>query len=90
MRPESPQPLLPERLRMPLRVASVLVGYVLYRVIEGPIVGRLLMAAGFVALDWAVIDKLTTWRKEQSSMILVGQGLLGIGLMVAGAVVAFA
>ena len=89
MRPENPKPVLPENLRMPLRIASVVVAYVLYRVIEGPVVGRVLIAAGFVALDWAIVDKLSTWRNEQSSMMLVGQGLLGAGLIAAGVVVAF-
>ena len=74
---------------MPLRIASVFVAYLIYRLVEGPVAGRLLLAAGFIVLDWAVVDKLTTYRKEQLSMMLVGQGLLGSGLMVAGIVVCF-
>ena len=88
-RPEGPTPELPERLRMPLRIASVFAGYLIYLVLGKPLVGALLVCIGFVAFDWAVIEKLTTYRKDRLSMMLAGQTLLGIGLMIAGAVVLF-
>ena len=86
-KPEGPEPTLPERLRLPLRIASVFVAYVIYLVVPGPIVGRLLLAAGFIAFDWAVIEFVTTWRKDRLDMMVMGQGLLGTGLMIGGIVV---
>ena len=79
-------PTLPERLRMPLRIASVFVAYGIYLLVPGPVVGRVLLAAGFIAFDWAVIEQLTTFRKDRLSMMIVAQGLLGSGLMIAGIV----
>ena len=82
-----PTPPLPERIRMPLRVASVLIGYLIYRIVGDPVVGAMLIWAGFVALDWAIIEQVTTFRKDRLSMMIAGQALLGIGLLAAGAIV---
>lgn len=86
-KPEGPTPPLPERIRLPLRIASVVIGYVIYRIVGEPVAGALLIWVGFVALDWAIIEKATTYRKDRLSMMLVGQALLGAGLLVAGAIV---
>jgi hypothetical protein len=86
-KPEGPTPPLPERVRLPLRIASVVIGYLIYRLIGEPVVGAFLIWVGFVALDWAIIEKVTTYRKDRLSMLLVGQALLGVGLLVAGALV---
>ena len=88
-KPEGPTPPLPERIRLPLRIASVVIGYVIYRIIGEPVVGAFLIWVGFVALDWAIIEKATTYRKDRLSMMLVGQALLGVGLLDAGALVVF-
>lgn len=88
-KPEGPTPPLPERVRLPLRIASVVIGYVIYRFIGDPVVGAALIWVGFIALDWAIIEKVTTYRKDRLSMMLVGQALLGTGLIVAGALVVF-
>ncbi len=88
-KPEGPAPPLPERIRQPLRIAAVILGYVIYRIVGEPVVGAALIWAGFIALDWAIIEKMTTYRKDRLSMMLAGQGLLGAGLMAAGALVAF-
>ena len=88
MRQEGPPPL-PERIRLPLRIASVVIGYVIYRVVQPPLVGAALIGIGFVMVDWAIIEKVTTFRKDRMSMMLVGQALLGIGLLIAGALIAF-
>ena len=85
--PGGPTPPLPERIRLPLRIASVVIGYVIYRFVGDPVAGALLIWIGFVALDWAIIDKLTTYRKDQLGMMLMGQGLLGAGLLIAGALI---
>ena len=86
-KPEGPTPPLPERIRLPLRIASVVIGYVIYRFIGEPVVGALLIWVGFVALDWAIIEKATTYRKDRLTMMLMGQGLLGAGLLIAGALI---
>jgi hypothetical protein len=86
-KPEGPTPPLPERIRLPLRIASVVIGYVIYRFVDEPVAGGLLIWIGFVALDWAIIDKVTTYRKDQLGMMLMGQGLLGAGLLIAGALI---
>lgn len=86
-KPEGPTPPLPERIRMPLRIASVVIGYFIYRFVGEPIVGALMIWVGFVALDWAIIEQATTYRKDRLGMMIVGQALLGIGLLAAGALV---
>lgn len=86
-KPEGPTPPLPKRIRLPLRIASVVIGYVIYRFVGEPVAGALLIWIGFVALDWAIIDKVTTYRKDQLGMMLMGQGLLGAGLLMAGALI---
>ena len=88
-RPGRETPLLPEKLRLPLRIASVITGALIYYVLGKPLAGALLVSIGFVAFDWAVIEKLTTYRKDQLNTMLMGQALLGIGLMIAGAIVLF-
>lgn len=84
-KPEGPTPPLPERIRMPLRIASVAIGYLIYRIVGEPVVGAFLIWVGFVALTWAIIEQATTYRKDRLGMMLVGQALLGIGLLIAGA-----
>lgn len=84
--PAGPTPPLPERIRLPLRIASVVIGYVIYRLVGEPVVGAFLIWVGFVALDWAIIEKATTYRRDRLSMMLVGQALLGAGLVAAGAI----
>ena len=86
-KPEGPTPPLPERVRIPLRIASVVIGYAIYRFIGEPVVGAFLIWVGFVVLDWAIIEKVTTYRKDRLSMMLAGQTLLGAGLLIAGALV---
>ena len=86
-KPEGPTPPLPERVRLPLRIASVVIGYVIYRIVGEPVAGAALIWVGFVALDWAIIEKATTYRKDRLSMMLMAQGLLGAGLLIAGALV---
>ena len=88
-KPEGPTPPLPERIRLPLRIASVVIGYVIYRIVGEPIAGALLIWIGFVLLDWAIIERVTTYRKDRLSMMIAAQAMLGIGLLVAGAIVAF-
>ena len=83
---EGPEPPLLERLRMPLRIASVFVGYVIYLVVPGPLVARVLLWAGFIALDWAIVDQVTRSGGSRPSPAVVGQGLLGLALLAAGVI----
>ena len=89
MKPDNAPPPLPERVRMPLRVVSVFVGYLIYRVMQPPLVGAALLGIGFVVLTWAIIEKFTTFRRDRVSMLLAGQVILGLGLLAVGALVSF-
>jgi predicted ABC-type sugar transport system permease subunit len=82
---EGPQPTFSERARMPLRVAAVVVGYGIYRVFEPTTLpGGICLGVGFMLTAWAVIERFTTWRHERLDMMVFAQGLLGIGLLIAG------
>jgi hypothetical protein len=87
--PEGPQPELPEKLRMPLRILVAIAGYALYRWVGEPVPAALMMWAGAIALGWAVIERYTTFRKDRLEMMLMGQGLLGIGLIVVASITGF-
>ena len=84
MRPEGPTPPLLQRIRMPLRIASVFIGYVIYLVVPGSTAARILLWAGFVVLDWSIIDVVTLSSRDRDSMMTMALGLLGTGLLVAG------
>ena len=83
-KPEGPTPPMLERIRLPLRIASVVTGYLIYLVVPGGLMARILLWAGFVILDWAIIDVVTKRRKDRVDTLLMGQGLLGTGLLAAG------
>ncbi len=88
-RPEGPEPPLPERFRMPLRVGAVFIGWLIYVLVDGPLVGRVLLWVGFIALAWALIEKMTTFKQQQLSLMLAAQAFLGVGLLVAGGFLVF-
>ena len=85
-RPEGPAPTLSERVRMPLRIASVFLGYLLYLLVPGPVVARILLWVGLIGVGWAVIEQLTTYRRQRLSILIVGQACLGIGLVAAAVI----
>jgi hypothetical protein len=79
---EGPPPSVGERLRMPLRVGAVFVGYLLYRVTaETSAAGAVFLGAGTVLVGWVTIDRYTTWRRDRSGLMQVGTLVLGLGLL---------
>ena len=77
---EQPPPLK-EKLRMPLRIAVVIGGYLLVHVIAPDrTVGRLMLWAGIVILGWLLVDRATMWARERSGMMVAGATILGLGL----------
>ncbi|MGH2754288.1 MAG: hypothetical protein ACRDLB_07610 [Actinomycetota bacterium] len=84
---ERPPPI-PEKMNVPLKVGAVLIGYLLYRILlEDEVAGPLFVAAGFVVLAYAVINRSTTWSRDRSGMLQAGTTILGLGLLVLGALV---
>lgn len=73
---------------MPLRIAAIGIGYVLYRALEGDhsVVTALFVAFGTVILLYSAINRYGLWRKERSGMLQVGQTILGLGLLGIGLV----
>ena len=69
---------------MPLRVAAVVVAYLLYRRLDEPLAAGICIGIGFLLLSWAVIERFTTWRHDRLDMMVMGQGLLGVGVLGAG------
>lgn len=77
---EQPPPLK-EKLRMPLRMAVVIGGYLLVHVIvPDRTVARLMLWAGIVILGWLLVDRATMWARERSGMMIAGATILGLGL----------
>ncbi|MGH2808765.1 MAG: hypothetical protein ACRDKT_15985 [Actinomycetota bacterium] len=87
---EGPEPTAPEKARMPLRVAAVVIGYLIYRNFDEPLAGGICLGVGFMFSAWAVIERFTTWRGERLDMMVFAQGLLGAGLLIAGGYLVFA
>jgi hypothetical protein len=86
---EGPQPSFSEKARMPLRVAAVVVGYLIYRNFDDPVAGGVCLGVGFLFVAWALIERFTTWRHDRLDMMVFAQGLLGAGLLVAGGYLVF-
>ncbi len=84
----SARPPLAERLRMPLRIAAVFGAYALYRAFEEQMAAAIMLGLGSIVLAWAVIERFTTWRRQRLEMMLVGQAILGLGLVALGAFLA--
>ncbi|HVF53223.1 MAG TPA: hypothetical protein VNC78_06395 [Actinomycetota bacterium] len=69
-----------------MRVAAVLVAYLVYRVVETKSFGAGLFAGfGSLILLWAAVDRLTLWPDEREGLMEVGLVILGIGLSAVGA-----
>ena len=81
-------PPIEDRFNVPLKVAAVVIGYVLYRVLfsggEG-IAGPVFVGVGFVVLAYATVNRLTQWRSDRSGLLQVGTAILGLGLLGLGA-----
>ena len=81
-----------ENMNIPLKVVSVLIGYVIYRLLlddDGGLRGPVFVAAGFVCLAYVMVNRWTTWRRDRSELIQTGTTILGIGLLILGALFMF-
>ena len=88
MKESDPPPPIPENLNVPLKVASVVIGYIIYRVLlDDAVAGPLFVAAGFVILAYALINRWTMWQRDRSGMLQAGTTILGLGLLGLGALV---
>lgn len=77
---EQPPPL-DQKLRMPLRIAVVVGGYLLVRAIAPDrVVARLMLWAGIVIIGWLLVDRATMWARDRSGMLIAGAVILGLGL----------
>lgn len=84
---EDRKPPLDERYRMFLRIVVVVLGYGLYILLQREeLAAGVLAGFGVIALGWAVVDRLTLWRRDRSEMMSVATTLLGIGLIAIGLV----
>lgn len=78
-------PIVPEKLRMPLRITSVVIAYIVFRVLEGrSIAGAISVAVGLLVLDWSIIDRLTKHAPARLEMMEVASGVLATGLLGVG------
>ena len=85
---EDRKPPVDERYRMFLRIVVVVLGYGLYLLLERDrLAAGVFAGVGVIALGWAIVDRLTRWRRDRSEMMLVGTMLLGIGLIAIGLVI---
>lgn len=83
MRRSEQQPLIPEKLLMPIRLAVVVLGYVLYRWLEDrySIAASLFVAAGTIMVAYALVNRYGLWRRDRMGLLQVGQTILGLGLI---------
>ena len=83
--PEQRKPPIDQRYRMFLRIVVVVIGFGAYLFVQrDALPAGVLVGVGAVALGWALVDRYTLWRREQSEMLLVGQVILGAGLLAIG------
>ncbi len=83
--PEQRKPPIDERYRMFLRIVVVVIGFGAYLLVQREKLGAgVMVGAGVIALGWALVDRYTLWRRDRPEMLLVGQVLLGAGLLAIG------
>ncbi len=83
--PEQRKPPIDERYRMFLRIVVVVIGFGAYLFMQRKeLPAGVTLGAGVVSLGWALVDRYTLWRRDRSEMLLVGQVLLGAGLVAIG------
>ena len=80
------QPAIPEKARIPLRIAAVIVGYIVYRVLadEG-VMGPAFIGFGTAFMGFVLVDRYATWRRDRSGLLQVGTTILALGLLGLGA-----
>ena len=57
--------------------------YVIYRLPgdSAKVAPRIFLGIGVIALGWALVERLTVWRRNRSSLMLMGTSLLGLGFI---------
>ena len=79
-------PAIPEKARIPLRVAAVVVGYLIYRLLaDDGVMGPAFIGFGVAFLGFVLVDRYGTWRRDRSGLLQVGTTLLALGLLGLGA-----
>lgn len=79
-------PAISEKARIPLRVAAVVVGYLIYRLLEDQgVMGPAFFGLGIAFLGFVLVDRYATWRRDRSGLMQVGTTLLALGLLGVGA-----
>lgn len=88
---EQRKPPIDERYRMFLRIVVVVVSFGAYYFVQrDQLPPAVFIGLGGIALGWALVDRWTLWRRDVSEMMLVGQILLGMGLLGIGLFLYFA
>ena len=79
-------PAISEKARIPLRVAAVFLGYLVYRLLghEG-VMGPAFLGLGVAFLGFVLIDRYGTWRRDRSGLLQVGTTLMALGFLGLGA-----
>ena len=79
-------PAISEKARVPLRVAAVFVGYLVYRLLaDDKIMGPAFVGLGTAFLGFVLVDRYGTWRRERSGLLQVGTTLMALGFLGLGA-----
>ncbi|MFN2587166.1 MAG: hypothetical protein ABR613_03460 [Actinomycetota bacterium] len=83
--PEQRKPPIDERYRMFLRIVVVVIAFGAYLLVQREELGAgVMVGAGTIALGWALVDRYTLWRRDRPEMLIVGQVVLGVGLVALG------
>ena len=79
-------PLVETRFRVPLRIAAVFAGYLLYRWVgDARVIPGVMVGFGAVLVAWAIIDQVTLIRGQRLGLLQVGSAILGLVLAGLGA-----
>lgn len=79
-------PAISEKARVPLRVAAVFAGYLVYRLLaDDKIMGPAFVGFGVAFLGFVLVDRYGTWRRDRSGLLQVGTTVLALGFLGLGA-----
>lgn len=83
-------PLIETRFRLPLRIAAVFGGYLLYRWVgDARVIPGVMVGFGMVLVAWAIIDEVTLIKGQRLGLLQVGSAILGLVLAGLGAYLTF-
>lgn len=81
MKDTTPPPVDP-KYAIYARVAIVAIAYFAYRTVEDKhLAAGIFLGVGVLLVGYALVTKLTTWAKDRSEMMQMGQTILGLGLV---------